>query len=80
MAELTKKEHGELTVYTDNNAVPIKVGDYMRVRHDCNCDLCNHYDVVQVLWNDDWKTCGMRTLDGRWVGKPNIGGFLFYKG
>jgi len=71
--------HGEPIGLNDNNNVPIKVGDHMKVMHDCNCDYCDHIDIVEILWNEQWKVYGMKTLHGRWIGRASLGGFLISK-
>jgi hypothetical protein len=69
-----KRSVGEPTGFADNNLVPIRVGDRMRVGHFCNCEYCRHCDDVEVLWNEEWKAYGMRTADGRWVSGMGVAG------
>lgn len=63
---------GELTGFMDNGNRPIKVGNYMIINHECNCEYCKHSDRVQILWNDQWKAYGMKTIDGRWLSGMGI--------
>jgi D-serine deaminase-like pyridoxal phosphate-dependent protein len=65
---------GEPTGFTDNHNAPICVGDRMRIRHDCNCALCQHYDDVEIAWNQEWKAYGMLTIGGRWISGMGIAG------
>lgn len=63
---------GEPTGFTDNNNAPIRVGDRMSIHHDCNCDRCQHYEDVEIVWNQEWKAYGMLTKDGRWISGMGI--------
>jgi len=79
MAESTEKAYGEPIGGTDNNDEPIKVGDYMKIKHGCDCNRCQHYDIVRIVWNEEWKAYGMKTYDDRWIGKASsANGFLVH--
>jgi D-serine deaminase-like pyridoxal phosphate-dependent protein len=65
---------GEPTGFTDNHNAPICVGDRMRIRHNCNCEMCQHYDDVEIAWNQEWKAYGMLTIGGRWISGMGIAG------
>lgn len=66
-----ERSTGEPTGFLYNNDSPILVGDRMLIRHLCNCDRCNHYDKVTILWNNEWNAYGM-FIDGRWVSGMGI--------
>jgi hypothetical protein len=69
-----KRDIGEPTGFEDCFNNPIRVGDRMDIRHDCNCDQCSIVEHCTILWNEEWSAYGMRTDDGRWVSGMGIAG------